>query len=130
MKTPYIPYDKKLVDKARANRKNPTSAEKKMWYEVLRNREFEDLKFTRQKPLDRYIVDFYCAELQLVIEIDGDSHAEQEEYDRVRTERLGQYGITVIRYTNSDVLHHLDGVYVDLSDKVKILRKNLHSEKT
>ena len=128
--TPYIPYDKNLVNKARANRKNPTPAEKKMWYEVLRNREFEDLKFTRQKPLDRYIVDFYCAELKLAVEIDGDSHAEQEAVDRLRTEKLGHYGITVIRYTNSEVLHQLHGVYTDLSAKVKLLREKKYLDKT
>ena len=122
-RTPYIPYNQNLVERARANRKNPTAAEKKMWFEVLRNRTFEGLKFTRQKPLDGFIVDFYCAELMLAVEIDGDSHAEQEAYDRMRTERLGQYGITVVRYTNREVLHALAGVYADLSAKVKRLRE-------
>ena len=120
---PYIPYNKTLTEKARENRKNPTPAEKKMWFEVLRDRQFEGLKFTRQKPLDQFIVDFYCSELMLVVEIDGDSHADQIAYDRMRTEKLGHYGITVIRYTNSDVLHNLAGVYVDLSVKVKRLRE-------
>ena len=84
----YIAYNPNLKEKARDNRKNPTPAENKLWYEVLRNKQFSHLKFTRQKPLDEYIVDLYCAELMLAIEIDGDSHAEQEEYDEVRTARL------------------------------------------
>ena len=121
----YISYDKNLTDKARENRKNPTAAERKLWYEMLAQKSFMGLKFTRQKPIDRYIVDFYCSELMLVIEIDGDSHAEQEEYDKQRTERLNKYGITVFRYTNRDILYNLSGVYEDLCEKIEELRKKL-----
>ncbi|MCY3723847.1 MAG: DUF559 domain-containing protein [Candidatus Poribacteria bacterium] len=71
-----MPYNKALTQKARENRKNPTPAEKKLWYEVLSNKRLDNLKFTRQKPLDMYIVDFYCAELMLAIEIDGHTHRE------------------------------------------------------
>jgi very-short-patch-repair endonuclease len=123
-KLPYIPYDKRLVEKARKNRKNPTPAEKRMWFQVLRNKAFQNLKFTRQKPLDRFIVDFYCSRFLLVVEIDGDSHTGQEEYDRQRTERLGRYGITVVRYTNIEVMKNLEGVYEDLQEKVKMLKKD------
>jgi very-short-patch-repair endonuclease len=123
-KLPYIPYDKRLVEKARKNRKNPTPAEKRMWFQVLRNKAFQNLKFTRQKPLDRFIVDFYCSRFLLVVEIDGDSHTGQEEYDRQRTERLGRYGITVFRYTNIEVMKNLEGVYEDLQEKVKMLKKD------
>ena len=70
----YVTYDEALTEKARENRRRPTPAEKKLWFEVLRGRRLSGLKFTCQKPLDRYIVDFYCAELMLAIEIDGDSH--------------------------------------------------------
>ena len=122
-KLPYIPYDKRLVEKGRGNRKNPTPAEKKMWFEVLGNKAFQNLKFTRQKPLDHFIVDFYCSKLLLVVEIDGDSHKEQEEYDKRRTERLNQYGITIVRYTNIDVMQNLDGVYEDFLGKVKELEE-------
>ena len=119
----YIPYNPNLKEKARENRKNPTPAEKKIWYQVLRNKQFSHLKFTRQKPLDEYIVDFYCAELMLAIEIDGDSHADQEEYDKRRTARLNELGIEVIRYTNQDVMHNLDGVLDDLQTKVRLLQE-------
>ena len=114
----YIPYNKTLTQKARENRKNPTPAEKKLWYEVLGNRQLDNLKFTRQKPLDMYIVDFYCAELMLAIEIDGHTHADQEHYDRRRTENLNRYGIEVIRYTNAEVLNNLEGVYQDLCKRI------------
>jgi len=107
-----------LTEKAKANRKNPTPAEKKLWFEMLQNKRFDGLKFTRQKPLDAYIVDFYCSELMLAVEIDGDTHAEQEKYDQTRTQRLSLLGVEVIRYTNREVLNNLEGVYTDLKNRV------------
>ena len=118
----YIPYNKTLTQKARENRKNPTPAEKKLWYEVLGNKQLDNLKFTRQKPLNKYIVDFYCAELMLAIEIDGDTHADQEQYDKHRTEDLNKYGIEVIRYTNAEVLNNLEGVYQDLCERISAIK--------
>ena len=117
-KRSFIPYNKNLTKKARENRKNPTVAEKKIWYKVLRNKEFVNYKFTRQKPLDNFIVDFYCSELLLAVEIDGDSHVEQIDYDILRTKKLNSYGIEVIRYTNLEVINNLEGVYDDLKRKV------------
>jgi len=110
----FIHYDKRLTALARENRKNPTVAESKMWNNVLRMRHFVDYKFLRQKPIDSFIVDFYCSALHLVIEIDGNSHAEALEYDAARTAALNTRGITVVRYSNSDVLKNLEGVYDDL----------------
>jgi very-short-patch-repair endonuclease len=110
----YLPYDKQLVLLARENRKNPTPAEQKIWFEVLSRRQFADYKFTRQKPIAHFIVDFYCAELRWVIEIDGDSHTEQVAYDTQRTVVLEQFGLTVIRYDNREVLNNITGVYDDL----------------
>jgi very-short-patch-repair endonuclease len=110
----YLPYKRRLADLARRNRSNPSPAEKKIWYEVLCRKQFKGYKFTRQKPLGGYVVDFYCSRLQLVIEIDGDSHAENEEYDKTRTRVLGQLGLRVLRYTNRDVCDNIEGVYQDL----------------
>ncbi len=110
----YLPYKRKLTESARKNRKYPSSAEKKIWYEVLCRKQFEGYKFTRQKPLGGYIVDFYCSKLQLVIEIDGDSHVENVEYDKTRTEVLSQLGLRVLRYTNREVCNNIEGVYQDL----------------
>ncbi len=81
------------------------------------------MKFVRQKPLDEYIVDFYCSEYMLAVEIDGDSHGEQEEYDQQRTERLNALGVTVIRYTNEEVMTNIAGVYEDLKKQVVGLGK-------
>ena len=66
----------------------------------------------RQRPIDNFVVDFYCPKLKLVIEIDGDSHYREnaQEYDSQRTEILQGYGLKVIRFTNEEVLHNLEGV--------------------
>jgi len=114
----FLPYDKKLTALARENRKNPTPAEQKMWLEVLSRRQFSSYKFLRQKPIEHFIVDFYCAKLGWVIEIDGDSHAEQPRYDENRTALLERHGLTVIRYGNRDVLNNIAGVYDDLAGRL------------
>ncbi len=114
----FLPYDHKLTVLARENRKHPTVAEQKIWFEVLRNRQFSAYKFLRQKPIDRFIVDFYCSSLHWVIEIDGDSHVEDPEYDVNRTMILQHYGLTVIRYANRDVMYNISGVYDDLLNRI------------
>ena len=121
----FIHYNKKLTNLARENRKNPTAAESKMWNEVLRMRHFADYKFSRQKPIADFIVDFYCSALHLVIEIDGDSHSEAVEYDAARTAALNARGITVVRYANDEVLKNLPGVYDDLMRRVASLNDEL-----
>jgi very-short-patch-repair endonuclease len=83
-------------------RQPQTPAEQKLWSR-LRNRQLAGLKIRRQRPIDRFIIDFYCAEAKLCIEIDGDSHAEKVEYDRARTAYLNERGHTVIRFTNREV---------------------------
>ena len=114
----YVPYNKALTDKARQNRKNPTPAERKLWLEVLRHERLNQLKFTRQKPLGDYIVDFYCAERLLAIEIDGDSHDARQQQDETRTRRLNALGIEVVRYTNAEIMNNVEGVYQNLLKRV------------
>ncbi len=91
-------------DLARAMRRQLTWAEKALWSQ-LRNSKLEGLKFRRQQPFDRYILDFYCAEEKLVVELDGGQHdiPEEREYDRVRTEFLKTAGLRVLRFWNSQV---------------------------
>jgi very-short-patch-repair endonuclease len=120
----FILYNKKLTDFARENRKHPTLAESKLWYLLLRMKNFSGYKFTRQKPIANFIVDFYCAELRLAIEIDGDSHAESRSYDLQRTVVLNKLGISIVRYSNDEVLNNLDGVYDDLASKVIRLKEH------
>ena len=110
---PYIRYNPALKERARENRKNPTPAERQLWSKLLCGGRFRGFKFTRQKPLGEYIVDFYCAELRLAIELDGDSHASQTRYDRRRTKNLNALGVRVVRYTNDEVKLGLDSVLDD-----------------
>ena len=118
----FVPYNKNLTALARESRKYPTAAESKLWYQLLRMRNLSAYKFTRQKPIANFIADFYCGELQLVIEIDGDSHAESVVYDAERTKAFSRLGVTVVRYQNSDILNNLQGVYVDLIRRIAILK--------
>ncbi len=115
----FLPYDPKLTALARANRKNPTPAETKIWFEVLRQRQLSAYKFLRQKPIGRFIVDFYCSCLRWVIEIDGDSHAEDPVSDLERTKILQSHGLTAIRYANNEVMHNISGVYDDLVNRIR-----------
>ena len=94
---------------ARQMRREPTKAEKLMWSK-LRNRQLGDYKFRRQHLIGNYIVDFYCAETHLIVEVDGESHAFQEEYDRERTGWLEEQGYHMFRFANLDVLQHTDSV--------------------
>lgn len=104
----HIPYKPELTAKARELRKNMTPAEKKLWYKFLRGYHY---RFLRQKPIDRYIVDFYCPQLLLVIEIDGETHYTEEGkiYDEERTSVLESYGLRIIRFTNKEVLNNFEG---------------------
>ena len=98
-----------LLAAARELRQPQTPAEVKLWSR-LRDRQLEGFKFRRQHPIDRFIIDFYCAEVKLCVEIDGDSHAEQIEYDQARTEYLKARGYTVIRFTNREVFGQIEAV--------------------
>jgi very-short-patch-repair endonuclease len=98
-----------LLNAARELRQPQTPAEVKLWSR-LRNRQLDGLKIRRQHPIDRFIIDFYCAEAKLCIEIDGDSHAEQVEYDQARTEYLNERGYTIIRFTNREVFNQCEAV--------------------
>jgi very-short-patch-repair endonuclease len=110
----HLPYNPKLIEKAKELRKNMTPAEKKLWNNYLKTLK---TKFFRQRPIDNFIVDFYCAKLKLVIEIDGETHFTDEEknYDSQRTLILEGYGLQVIRFTNQQVFKNFEGVceYID-----------------
>jgi very-short-patch-repair endonuclease len=107
--------DRRLTNFARAMRKKPTDAEAKLW-SVLRFRQLDGHRFRRQRPVAGYIVDFYCPSRRLAIELDGGQHADeaQAEYDRIRTERLNEAGIRVVRYSDHDVLRDTDWVVEEI----------------
>jgi very-short-patch-repair endonuclease len=101
-----------LLRNARKLRKNQTDAEHLLW-EAIRNRKLNKWKFRRQHPISEgYILDFYCAETKVAVELDG-SHrqlADQEKYDINRTKYLAEYGIRVIRILNEEVLNSTENV--------------------
>ena len=99
-------------------RKNMTKEERKLWYEFLRE---YPVKFSRQKVLGRYIVDFYCAKAKLVIELDGLQHYEDKsiEEDTVRTEYLMGFGLSVVRIPNIEIKNNFQGVCEYIIDAVE-----------
>lgn len=101
-----------LTAYARKLRKNQTKAEELLW-ELLRNRQLNNLKFKRQHPIHpSFILDFYCHEKKIAIEVDGIHHAEtlQQNYDEERTGQLNFLGIKVLRFTNEEVLNQTEKV--------------------
>ncbi len=108
-----------ILAHAREMRHPQTTAETTLW-NVLRNKS-TGYKFRRQHPIDMFIIDFYCAEAKLLIEIDGDSHfiPKQEEYDKARTEYLEDLGYKVIRFTNNDVRYHILAVADEIMQTVE-----------
>ena|SRR5687768_10432467 len=105
----FIPYRRDLKQRSQSLRRDPSPAERKLWFEFLRDL---PLKFTRQKPLGHYIADFYCSSRRLVIELDGDSHFNDraQRYDDLRTAALRAEGIRVLRVMNNDVMRNFEGV--------------------
>ena len=98
-----------IRQKAKQLRSNSTDAERNLWAHI-RNRRLEGWKFRRQLPIGRFIVDFACAELRIIVEIDGGQHAEQVIYDLNRTKILQSKGYQVVRYWNNEVLGNIEGV--------------------
>jgi very-short-patch-repair endonuclease len=124
---PYIRYRRDLTSRAQILRRDPTPAERKLWYEFLST---HPEKFTRQKPLGSYIADFYCAQKRLVIELDGDTHFTEggDAYDRQRTAVLGFRSIRVVRFTNAEVLRQFEAVCAQIEQalvETRSTKKNL-----
>jgi len=92
------PYRRKL-------RKNMTAAEVALWL-MIKNKQLNNERFLRQYSVGRYIVDFYCPKHKLAVELDGEVHLYQEEYDAKRTEYLNTLGITVLRFENFEVFDY------------------------
>ena len=111
-------HNKQLVPLAKQLRKEMTQEERHLWYDFLRA---YPVRFSRQKVLGRYIVDFYSAEAKLVIELDGSQHYEDSnvEKDKERTDFLKSYGLVVIRFPNNEVSKNFQGVceYIDAAVK-------------
>ena len=116
-------HNKQLVPFAKQLRKEMTKEERHLWYDFLRT---YPVRFSRQKVLGKYIADFYSAEAELVIELDGSQHYEDGnmEKDTERTTFLEGYGLTVIRIPNNEVSRNFRGVceYIDATVKQSLSR--------
>jgi very-short-patch-repair endonuclease len=102
MNKPFLPYNKHNKQLSKNLRNYSTLAEVLLWNE-LKAGKIKGYKFNRQKPLLGYIVDFYCKKLNLVIEIDGETHISKEEEDKVRQGRLEELGLTFLRFEDPEV---------------------------
>ena len=105
--------DSNLIQRAKSMRSEPSEPEQRMWL-ALRAKRFAGTKFRRQKVIGPYIVDFAARDPMLVIEIDGDTHADRAGYDANRTTFLEQQGYRVLRFNNTDVMSNLEGVLLTL----------------
>ncbi len=111
---------KEIEQAARVLRKSMTPAENILW-EALRNCQILGFKFRRQHPIGRFIVDFYCPQLKLVIEVDGGIHNNQQEYDQNRTEKLRQFDCYVLRFSNDQVICDLANVLKTITEIMQTL---------
>ncbi|WP_114781779.1 endonuclease domain-containing protein [Botryobacter ruber] len=108
-KNTIIPYRKDLKEKARELRKNSTLSEILLWQEI-RDRKMHGYQFHRQVPMLNFIVDFYCHELKLAIEVDGNSHQHKVSYDDKRQQELEQYEVCFLRFDDLEVKRDIRNV--------------------
>jgi very-short-patch-repair endonuclease len=104
-----IPYNPKLKEYARKLRNDSTFTEIMVW-NYLKGKQMKGFDFDRQRPIDNYIVDFYCKDLQLALEIDGESHYDNTERVKKKDKRLNELGVRVLRFDDLDVRYKLDKV--------------------
>jgi very-short-patch-repair endonuclease len=122
-----IPYNPKLKGYARKLRTNSTLSEVLLWQKI--KAKALGVEFHRQVPINEFIVDFYCHEIQLAIEIDGSSHDDTYDYDCKRQNILETKGVQFIRFTNNEINKQLFSVLLALEDKIVDLRNNNHNQK-
>jgi very-short-patch-repair endonuclease len=120
-----IPYDPKLKEFARNLRNNSTHSEIALW-KRLRQKQMRGYDFHRQKPIDRFIVDFFCHELMLCIELDGYSHQLDEVAikDEIKEAKLISFGLTVLRFTDKQVFAEMDNVLRTIEAHIDIFEEH------
>lgn len=112
-----LPYNAKLKDRARELRQAGNLSEVIFWIAVKKN-QFHGIDFDRQRVIGNYIVDFYCKQLGLVIEIDGESHNYKIEYDETREAFLKALGLEIIHFNDIDIKNDMDSVLVYLENYI------------
>jgi very-short-patch-repair endonuclease len=115
---PILSYDPNLKKLARRLRMSSTMSEVLLW-RCLKGKQVLGYDFDRQKPIGKYIVDFYCKELRLAIEIDGATHNDKVHEDRMRQERLESLGVRFLRFRDGDVKRNLEGVIEEIRKWIK-----------
>lgn len=115
----YIYNEQKLRERRKGLWRSQTEAEKLLWNK-LRGRQVRGLKFYRQFSVGGYILDFFCPQIKLSVELDGGQHAEKEnkEYDVVRTDYLNGIGIEVLRFWNNEVIKNIEGVLQVIEERL------------
>jgi very-short-patch-repair endonuclease len=118
----YFKAKSETIQAARLLRENMTYFEKLVW-ERLKGKQIDGHRFRRQHPIDFFIVDFYCHDARLVVEIDGEIHFQQEEYDDGRSAEMEKYGIKVIRFTNNEIKENIENVIhkikISVNERIK-----------
>jgi very-short-patch-repair endonuclease len=108
-----LPYNPALKEKARELRNNSTRTEILLWT-FLKDKQLRGYDFHRQRPVDEFIIDFFCNELMLAVEIDGVSHIGKELYDTKRQNRLEKLGVRFLRFKDEDVFYNCDYVVKEI----------------
>jgi very-short-patch-repair endonuclease len=113
-----INYNPQLNARSKQMSREMTKAECHIWFNLLSKKQLDGYKFIKQKIVYNYILDFYCSELLLAIEIDGDTH--NIEYDKVRDDFVASLGIQTLRFSNQDVFNNLEGVKQEILHKIRV----------
>jgi very-short-patch-repair endonuclease len=124
-----IQYNRNLKPLARNLRNGGTKGEAILWYYALKARKMYGYQFNRQFPIGNYIVDFICRKLNLIIEIDGNSHLSKSEPDRIRQDYLEVQGYEILRFSEAEVVHRLDDVVEKICYAVESLEINMKRSK-
>ena len=113
-----LPYDSRLNERAKELRRKMTPQERKLWHRFLKD---YSIKIYKQRVIKFFVVDFYCAEARLVIELDGSQHYTEQgmQYDMERSAVFEQYGVQVLRFRNQDVSAHFEMVCEQIHARIK-----------
>ena len=120
-----VHYNPRLKELARTLRNNSTLSEVLLWNH-LKGKQMRGYDFHRQKPIDNYIVDFFCPRLRLIIEIDGQSHAFKGKKDEKRKNRLGLLGFYILRFDDLDVKKNMEGVLAAIEEWIEEYGQTQH----
>jgi very-short-patch-repair endonuclease len=120
-------YNKTLKEYAREHRNASTKAEVKLWCDLLRRKQMLGYQFLRQRAIGNYIADFFCKDLQLIIEVDGITHHNEETFkkDLAKETVLKEFGYSVLRFSDDDVIKNIDGVKIVIEEWI---RANSHTQ--